>query len=53
MKRVLLDQGVPARAALILREAGWDAIHLRLRELGMQRAADTGIVDYPLANPVR
>lgn len=51
MKRVLLDQGVPARAALILREAGWDAIHLR--ELGMQRAADTGIVDYPLANPVR
>lgn len=44
MKRVLLDQGLPASAAAILRAAGWDAIHVR--ELGMQEAADLDILAY-------
>jgi predicted nuclease of predicted toxin-antitoxin system len=43
MKRIVLDQGVPLRAALILRGAGWDAVHVR--ELGMKEAADNEILE--------
>jgi predicted nuclease of predicted toxin-antitoxin system len=44
MKRILLDQGLPATAAAILREDGWDAIHAR--EIGMRAATDMEILDY-------
>ena len=44
MRRVLLDQGLPARAAPLLRHQGWDAVHVR--ETGMSAAADTAILDY-------
>ena len=43
MKRVLLDQGLPPAAAALLRDAGWDAVHVR--EIGMVRASDPEIVD--------
>jgi len=42
MKRIVLDQGMPLSAAVILRASGWDAIHVR--ELGKQKAADTDIL---------
>jgi predicted nuclease of predicted toxin-antitoxin system len=42
MKRILLDQGMPLTAAVILRGLGWDAVHVR--ELGMHEAADTEIL---------
>ncbi len=41
MKRIVLDQGLPATAAALLRDAGWDAIHVR--ELAMQESADAEI----------
>jgi predicted nuclease of predicted toxin-antitoxin system len=44
MKRILLDQGMPLTAASILRGLGWDAIHAR--EIGMQEAGDTEILEY-------
>lgn len=44
MKRILLDQGLPFTAATILREGGWDAVHVR--ELGMNDAADSEILEY-------
>ncbi len=44
MKRILLDEGLPATAAAILREDGWDAIHAR--EIGMRTATDMEILDY-------
>ena len=44
MRRILLDQGLAATAANILREAGWDAIHVR--ELSMHAASDSSIIDY-------
>jgi len=43
MRRVLLDQGLAPRAASILREDGWDAVHVF--EIGMQSAADLEILD--------
>lgn len=46
MKRILLDQGLPAPAAQILRTSGWDAIHLR--ELSMQQASDPEILAMAL-----
>ena len=33
MKRILLDQGLAATAAVILRDDGWDAVHVR--DVGM------------------
>ena len=42
MNRFLLDQGLPPRAAVLLREAGWDAIHVR--ELGMAAASDADVL---------
>jgi predicted nuclease of predicted toxin-antitoxin system len=44
MKRILLDQGLPATAATILREAGWDAVHVR--EIEMHEAGDAEILTY-------
>jgi predicted nuclease of predicted toxin-antitoxin system len=44
MKRVLLDQGLPSTAAMLLREEGWEATHLR--EIGMKEATDLEILDY-------
>lgn len=44
MKRIVLDQGLPATAVTILREARWDAIHVR--DIGMHAATDTEILDY-------
>jgi predicted nuclease of predicted toxin-antitoxin system len=46
MKRIVLDQGLPATAAALLRDAGWDAIHVR--ELAMQESADAEILEYAL-----
>lgn len=42
MRRLLLDQGLPRSAALLLVQAGWDAIHVS--EIGMSRAADMDIL---------
>ncbi len=44
MKRIVLDQGLPATAAAILREDGWDAVHVR--EIEMHEAADVEILEY-------
>jgi predicted nuclease of predicted toxin-antitoxin system len=44
MKRIVLDQGLPATAARILRDNGWDAVHAR--ELDMHEATDTEILEY-------
>jgi len=43
MKRILLDQGLPATAVMILREDGWDAVHAR--EIHMHEATDFEILD--------
>jgi len=42
--RVLLDQGVPRRAAALLREAGIDAIHAA--EVDLSRADDRSIITW-------
>jgi predicted nuclease of predicted toxin-antitoxin system len=44
MKRVLLDQGLPFQAAVILRAEGWEAIPVR--EIGLNEAEDSAILDY-------
>jgi len=44
MRRVVLDQGLPATAAAILRDGGWDAVHVR--EIAMKEATDGEILDY-------
>lgn len=44
MKRIVLDQGLPATAALILRDDGWDAVHAR--EIALNEATDGEILDY-------
>ena len=36
MKRIVLDQGLPATAALILRDDGWDAVHVREIETSLR-----------------
>ena len=41
--KLLLDQGLPLRAAALLRESGIDAFHVS--ELGMACSADQGILD--------
>ena len=44
MKRIVLDQGLPSTAAAILREDGWDAVHVR--EIEMHAAADSEILGF-------
>jgi len=44
MRRIVLDQGLPATAAIILRDDGWDAVHVR--EIAMKEAADDEILAY-------
>jgi predicted nuclease of predicted toxin-antitoxin system len=44
MKRILLDQGLPATAVMILRVDGWDAVHTR--EIGIHEASDLEILAY-------
>jgi predicted nuclease of predicted toxin-antitoxin system len=44
VKRVPLDQGLPATAATILRDDGWDAVHVR--EIAMNEATDSEILEY-------
>ena len=44
MKRVFLDQGLPATAAEVLRGDGGDAVHAR--EVGMREASDGEILDF-------
>ena len=43
MIRVLLDQGLAPGAAAILRDEGWDAVHVA--DIGMQTADDVNILD--------
>ena len=43
MKRILLDQGLAPHAATILRQHGWDAVHVS--EIGMARAEDIQILE--------
>ena len=43
MRQVLLDQGLAPHAATILREAGFDSIHVS--EIGMERADDVLILE--------
>ncbi len=47
MKRVLLDQGMPARTASMLRAFGWDAVHVR--EIGMHKSEDREILAHAVA----
>ena len=42
MKRLLLDQGLPRSTAVLLKQGGWDVIHVS--EIGMSRAADAEIL---------
>lgn len=44
MKRILLDQGLSPGAAPLLREIGFDAIHVR--EIGKRDADDVDILAY-------
>jgi predicted nuclease of predicted toxin-antitoxin system len=44
MKRILLDQGLPAKVTSILRTAGWDAVHVR--EIAMSEAQDVDILEF-------
>jgi predicted nuclease of predicted toxin-antitoxin system len=42
VKRLLLDEGLPASTAVLLRQSGWDVVHVS--EIGMSRASDADIV---------
>ena len=44
MRRIVLDQGLPAPAAPVLRESGWDAVHVR--EIDMHADSDAEILVY-------
>jgi predicted nuclease of predicted toxin-antitoxin system len=46
--RVLLDQGLAPRTAVLLRTLGWDALHAG--EVGLERAEDSEILDFALHN---
>ena len=48
MKRVLLDQGLAPLAAKLLRDQGWEAIHVA--DIGLHAAEDTQILSYARAN---
>jgi predicted nuclease of predicted toxin-antitoxin system len=48
MKRVLLDQGLAPKAAVILRAEGWDAVHVM--EAGLANAEDMEIPDFAEEN---
>jgi predicted nuclease of predicted toxin-antitoxin system len=43
MRRVLLDQGLAPAAAALLRDRGWDAVHVS--EMHLAKAADAEILD--------
>ncbi len=43
MIRLLLDQGLAPRAAALLRQQGFDAIHVT--EIGLDRAEDAAILE--------
>jgi predicted nuclease of predicted toxin-antitoxin system len=42
VKRLLLDQGLPRSSASLLRQCGWDVVHVS--EIGMSRADDADIL---------
>jgi len=44
VRRILLDQGLAPRAAAILCEQGFDAVHVL--DIGMHRAEDTEILQF-------
>ncbi|MCX6631236.1 MAG: DUF5615 family PIN-like protein [Candidatus Solibacter sp.] len=44
MKRILLDQGLAPLAATILRQQGFDAVHVA--QIGMHRAEDAEILQF-------
>ncbi|MHB1100575.1 MAG: DUF5615 family PIN-like protein [Burkholderiales bacterium] len=44
MIRILLDQGLPRLAASILRESGWDVVHVG--EVNLGAATDAEILEY-------
>lgn len=44
MKRIVLDQGLPATAAPIFRASGWDAVHVR--EIEMHADSDAEILGF-------
>lgn len=48
MKRLLLDQGLSPSAAMILRQDGFDAVHVS--ELGMAKADDVEILERARAD---
>jgi predicted nuclease of predicted toxin-antitoxin system len=43
MRRIVIDQGLPATAAKVLRGEEFDAVHVR--EIGMHAADDTDILE--------
>ena len=43
MRRILLDQGLAPRTAAILRQNGFDAVHIS--EIGMEQAEDIRIME--------
>jgi predicted nuclease of predicted toxin-antitoxin system len=46
VKRLLLDQGLPRSAAVLLTNAGWDVIHVA--DIGMSRSDDGDILRHAL-----
>lgn len=44
MKKLLLDQGLPRSAGVILSQRGWDAVHVG--DIGMAVATDVEILGY-------
>ena len=44
MIKAVLDQGLPRSAAVLLREEGWDVVHVG--EIGMGKASDMQILSF-------
>jgi len=44
LKKLLLDQGLPRSAGVILSQRGWDAVHVG--DIGMAAATDVEILGY-------